>query len=133
MSATAASGPEVMPAWSAYVIGVERVPQAERVREDPDADAVDAARSEAVVVRRDHAEQQPEAEPVQKDDEGVPAGQRAGIAPVQAGCRGWRDGHLDGVAAVNGSGRRSMLVCMTAAGGAPSVGALAPPDGAVGR
>ncbi len=67
------------------VVGVERVPQPERVREDADADREDrVVTAEVVVVRHHEAEQDAEADDVQQDDEPVHPAERGPVAPGQA-------------------------------------------------
>ena len=67
----------------ADVVGVERVAHAERVGRDADADAEDAA-AELQVLRRDEAEQQAEADDVQRDDHEREQPARASTRPARA-------------------------------------------------
>ena len=70
------------------VVGVERVPQAERVRQDADADGEDrVVPAEVVVVGHHEAEQHAEADDVQQDDEPVHR-RRARSGPAGSSSRG---------------------------------------------
>ena len=67
------------------MIGIEGMPQTEGIRQDADANAVDASGAEVVAPRDDERQQYPEADYMKEDDESVHAADGGPIARVEAG------------------------------------------------